>query len=324
MCIQRHTMASDVRIISRNCTTFSTDGRFDEGAYRASLRRFASTRIDVYVASGGSGEANALTRDELRSIYRSAVDECKGTIAVNANIPEVRTAAEALELAAIAIDENVDLVNMYGPVSVHGYVPNDRELVAYFATVLEAISLPVAVAPNPIQGYEIKPALVADLVNHYEQVTTINLAGVRGDEYFLELVELLQRDVEINVPLLGSLQQLYLGATGVVSNLANVIPNTVRRFVDLFNAGELKELSTIYAQLDRFHRYCNTTAMRGPRWEKAALKVLRLPGGEGGVRPPYLLPPDEELERWARGLTTLGIPELEELARAAGLLAPTG
>ena len=50
-----------------------------------------------------------------------------------------------------------------------------------------------------------------------------------------------------------------------------------------------------------------------------ALKVFKLPGGEGGVRAPYLMPGEAERDRFAAGLIKLDVPEINELARAAGL-----
>jgi hypothetical protein len=49
------------------------------------------------------------------------------------------------------------------------------------------------------------------------------------------------------------------------------------------------------------------------------LRVLKLPGGDGGVRMPYLMPSDDEVEKFGQGLLALHIPELDELAQSAGL-----
>ena len=57
----------------------------------------------------------------------------------------------------------------------------------------------------------------------------------------------------------------------------------------------------------------------GARWQKMALKVFKLPGGEGGLRKPYLMPSDAEVERFTTGVLALGLAEIDELARAAGL-----
>jgi hypothetical protein len=66
----------------------------------------------------------------------------------------------------------------------------------------------------------------------------------------------------------------------------------------------------------------------GARWQKMALKVFKLPGGEGGLRKPYVMPTDAEVERFTTGLLALELAEIDELAQAAGLgqgaLAPVG
>jgi hypothetical protein len=91
----------------------------------------------------------------------------------------------------------------------------------------------------------------------------------------------------------------------------------VRSYVDQYESGDLVAMDRTYADLRRFERYCNTTAWRNPRWQKMALKVLKLPGGSGGLRPPFLMPADEELSTFADGLFELGIPELTDLLESA-------
>ena len=310
-----------ISIVSRNSTTFTpTTKELDEDAYRRSLQRFVDSRIIVYVNSGGSGEANSLSWDELRRCYELAVEVCRPTLPVYANIPEVRSAAEAIKFAHLAIECDVDLVNFYGPAKLHGYVPTDAELTEYFHTVLSAIHFPTVLAPNPTQGYTPKPALIAEMANRYEQVKAINLVGLAGDEYFLEVRELLERDVDLAVPLAGSMNMFALGAQGLICNLSNIIPKTVRQYVDLWEAGEVEAAGKVYADLQRFSRY-GEKQWTGARWQKMALRVLKLPGGEGGLRLPYLMPPDDEVQRFADGLLKLGIPEIDELAREAGLTA---
>jgi dihydrodipicolinate synthase/N-acetylneuraminate lyase len=225
--------------------------------------------------------------------------------------------------AQLAMETGVDLVNMYGPASMHGFIPNDHELNAFFDEVLSAIDYPVVVAPNPIQGYTPSPAVIAGVVARHPHVVGVNLIGLKGDSYFLELRETLERDVDLNVGLSGSLNTLALGARGLICNLANVLPKTVRLYVDLYEAGDLAGLSSVYADLDRFARYVNTTTWRNPRWQKMAAQVLGLPGAAGGLRPPFQLPGPAELTKFGDGLLRLGIPELDELV-AAGPLSQGG
>jgi hypothetical protein len=53
-----------------------------------------------------------------------------------------------------------------------------------------------------------------------------------------------------------------------------------------------------------------------------AAHVLKLPGWQGGLREPYLPAPESELARFRDGLLALRIPEIDELASAAGLGMP--
>jgi 4-hydroxy-tetrahydrodipicolinate synthase len=306
-----------INLLARNCTMFTTTKALDEDAYRESLQRFVEFRVGPFLVSGGSGEANSLTWDEVRRLYQIGVEVCRGKVPVYANMPEVRSAREAIDYSRLAIEAGVDIVNLYGPASMHGYRPTDGELIAYFDEVLTAIKHPVTLAPNPVQGYRISARLIADLCNRYGQVESVTLNGLDGDAYFIELKDTLTRDVGMNVTLTGSFHTLGLGATGISVNQTNFIPRTCRQYVDCYERGDLAAAGKIYVDLQRFTRFVEQWP--NARWQKMALKVFKLPGGEGGLRKPYLMPSDAELERFTTGVLALGLAEIDELAKAAGV-----
>src|SRR5262249_38404737 len=216
---------SDITLLCRNATTFSSSNELDEAAFRRFLQRFVDARLGVYLASGGSGEGHALTSDEVARVYRIGVEVCKGKVQVNANPPEQNTAHATIEHAQLAVEAGVDVVNIYGPASWHGFRPTDLEFAAYFDEVLKVITHPVALAPNPVIGYTPRPALIAAVCERHPQVVAINLSGV-GDSYFIELKSVLRRNVEIYVPYQSSLHMLTMGATGLLGAEANIIPQT--------------------------------------------------------------------------------------------------
>jgi hypothetical protein len=51
-----------------------------------------------------------------------------------------------------------------------------------------------------------------------------------------------------------------------------------------------------------------------------ATRALKLPGWEGGLRAPYLMPADVEMELYAKGLFSLGIQEIVDRASDASKL----
>lgn len=310
---------SDLTLLCRTATAFKPNGEIDEAAYRAFLRRFIDTKLGVYVGSGGSGEGHGLTHAELRRVYEIGVDECKGKIAVNANPPEQHTARATIEQSQLAADAGVDVVNLYGPASWHGFKPTDDELMAYFDEILSELKFPVALAPNPVIGYTPSPRIIAQIADKYRQVQAINLAG-NGDVYFVELMQWLRPDVEVYVPLAGSSTTLKLGATGLLGAEANILPKSFRHYLDLYSAGNYDEMAKVYADLRRFGQFVMKWHSASPRWLKMAMKALQLPGGEGGLHLPYRNASAEELKVFTKGILELNIPEINDRAAEIGLV----
>jgi len=167
-------------------------------------------------------------------------------------------------------------------------------------------------APNPTIGYTPSAPVMADIANRHANVVAINLAGL-NDTYFRALKDNLKRDVEIYIPFTGSMNMLADGATGLLGAEANIIPKTFRSYIDLATAGDFKAAAPVYAELTRFREYVLKWQSSTPRWIKMALKVLNLPGSKGGLRSPYKLPAEAEIQRFRDGLVQLNIPELNEL-----------
>ena len=309
-------------------TTFSKTGELDEEAFRRFLRRIIDAKVGIFFGSGGCGEGHALTMDELRRVYQIGSEECRGKVPAQANLPDEHTARATLEHAQIAIEAGIDVIHLSTLEGRHWMRPTDPELVAYFDDLLSVIKHPVALAVNrQVAGYAPKAEVIADICRRYPQIiglrlSTTTLSGPH-DPYITELKRLIDRDIDCFVQLPASLNALTMGATGVFGAEANIIPKTFRRYVDLYNAKKFDELGIIYADLMRFTQ-CFTKWFQfgSPRWVKTAMRAFKLPGGEGGLRKPYLMPPDDVVQKYTEDLLRLGIPEIDELARTAGLRLP--
>ncbi len=306
----------------RAATTFASDGSFDEEAFRTYLSRFVEAGLGVYLASGGSGEGHTLTWEELYQVYRVGVGVCKGKVPVLSNQPEQYTARATIEHAHLAIEAGVDAVNIYGPVGSHGEAANETEYRAYFDHVLTEIAFPVVVALSTAEAYCPPARAIAAICNKHAQVTAINVlpppVGVLADTYFLSLRDALTRDVEIYVHYPGALTLLEMGAAGTIGNEPNILPKTFRRLGDAYRARELQEFTRIYSDIRRFTQYVLQWG-RTPRWIKVAMKAFNIPGC--GLREPFTMPEQPELERFAVGALALNIPEISEIAKEGGLLA---
>jgi dihydrodipicolinate synthase/N-acetylneuraminate lyase len=302
-------MVAEVTLICRTATTFAIDGSLDLAAQEEFLQRLVDQGLGLYLASAGSGEGHALEPDEIRSLYRVGVSIGAGRVPVNANPPEAHTPRRSIEHALLAAECGVDVINIYGPTAWHGFRPTDDELMAYYDQVLAEVHHPVALAPNPVIGYTPSASVIAAICDNHHQVVAINLAGL-NDYYFIQLRDALRRPVDIFVPFTSSLHTLGMGAAGLLAAEANILPETFRQYLNLYAANRIAELGEVYAHLYRFSRYVNPWHHASPRWIKMSMAVLGLPGGRGGPRPPYRMPPATELKRFADGLRALGIPEI--------------
>ena len=309
---------SHVTFFCMTATPFDHTGAIDEGAFRALLHRLIDARLGVYVGSGGSGEGHALSHQELRRLYQIAVEECRGKVPVHANPPEQHTAPSTIAHARLAVEAGIEVIHMYTLAGWHGMKPTDAELIAYVDDVFKEIKHPIAFAMNHTMGYIPKPSLVARICKKHAQVVTVKLTGV-PDTYQIALRDELGDKMSFHVLVPASVTGLLLGADGVFGSESNLMPQTYRRYLDSYEAGNFKDVADVYAQLRRCGDYVNKWGPSNPRWLKMAMKVLKLPGGEHGPRGPYLLPEQDELERFSAGLLKLGIPEINERARSVGL-----
>jgi len=306
-------------LLCRTATAFDANGAIDEEAFRIFLQRFVDARIGVYLGSLGSGESGALAPEELRRVYRIGVDACKGRIPVHGNPPEKLSVRETLDHVLLAVNAGVEIVNVYGPAGWHGYRPTDEEVFAFFEALLAEVKQPGSLSPNPSVGPAARPAMIAGLCRRHRQIVAINLAD-QNDDYFLELRERLDRDVALNVPLTGSMEMLLLGANGIVGAEPNMVPATYRQYLDLHTAGRYAEAATVYANLKRFVRYVGRWKSAHPRWIKMMMKAFGMPGS--GIRSPYRAATEAEQRAFVEGLLRLGVPEIDAMARAAGLSPP--
>ena len=298
-------------------TVFAPDGSFDEAAMRLYLRRQIDARLGVYLGSGGNGETHAMSHDELFRLYAVGVEECRGKVPVHANLPEEHTAEQTIAQARIAIAAGVAALHLYTVEGRHGYRPTEPELIGYFDDVLTAIRHPVVIAVNPTMGYIPRPQTIAEICRRHEQIIAIRLSGQR-EIYLLNVQDALGRKIACHWQLgSGALDPLSFGA-GLFAAEANIIPQTFRRFIDLAQTGDIAAAGAVLAQIRRF----NQLVMEwGPcaRWIKMAIAVLKLPGWQGGLRKPYLMPAETVMQEFAGRLLRLGIPEIDDLARTAGL-----
>lgn len=301
-------------------TIFAARGGLDVDGFRGYLQRQIDARLGVYLGSGGNGETHAMSPAELSQMYRLGVETCRGKVPVHANLPEETTAEATIAQAKLAVDAGVAALHMYTVEGRHGYKPTDRELIGYFDDVLSVITHPVIIAVNPTMGYIPKPSVIATIINQHKQIIGARLSS-QPQIYLLDLQAMVNREIEYHWQLgSGAFDPLAMGATLFAAE-ANIIPQTFRTLIDHYESGRMDAAGKALADIRRFNRLI---MQWGPcaRWIKACMHILKLPGWQGGLRKPYLMPPEDELRAFADALLRLRIPEVDAMARATGLAVP--
>ena len=310
----------EVTVYNMMATPFTDDGAVDFDAFAKLLDNMAQANVGVYLGSGGAGEGHALSLAELAELYRVGVDVCKGRVPVAANPREPRTAAQMLELASTAAEAGVDLVQLYSLDAGHGMKPTAPELEYYYRFLLDRIQHPIAISVHAYYPYHVPPALLAELCVSYPQIEAINVIMPMG--YYLEVQEELSkvdREVRLYTSMMSFVEGLYAGSSGIQAAEPNLIPYTMRRLTDAILTGDVETASKLYVFVYEFMRLTGRWAPSTARWLKMGLKVLGLPGENGVLREPYLLPDAGQLAEMKAGFDRLRVDEIEaESAAAAG------
>jgi 4-hydroxy-tetrahydrodipicolinate synthase len=303
----------EVVVYNMVATPFHEDGTVDLEAYRALLELMCAANVGVYLGSGGAGEGHALTVGELGQLYDVGVATCKGRVPVAANPREARTAAAMLEVAREAVRAGVDLVQLYPLDAGHGMIPTPVEQEQYYRSLLEQLDHPISISVHVSVGYVTPIPLLQRLAKDFSSIQAINVMGPPLS-YFVELADALGqtgRTVQLYAPMGSLVPALYVGGFGCMAAEPNLIPSSSRALADAVLDGESDAIADRLLFMTRFAHLVNRWAPSTARWVKMGLKVLGLPGGNGVMREPHVLPDASQVEEMKSEFERLGVVERE-------------
>lgn len=295
-------------------TTFDARGGIDEHALRANVDRMVAAGNGIYLGSGGAGEGHALSMDEFDLVYRAGVEQCAGRVPVYANPPEPRTADGFIRTALRAVKAGVDVVQCYQLDAGHGMRPTLAEQTAYYTEILREIRHPIALSLHTGSGYLPPVELLSDLAGEFPQLTAINIIGL-PTSYFVSVRDALPAGVKLYTRLADAMTGLALGASGTLSAENNLIPHLCAAVLGRWARGDIDGAAIALAEVMRVSNIVNRWAPSTARWVKMGMRVMKLPGHAGGLRRPYLMPAQADVDRMAQLFGELQIQEKEERTR---------
>jgi len=240
---------------------------------------------------GTTGESPTLSHDEHERVISTVVEQAAGRAKVLAGTGSNAT-AEAIRLTKFAAKVGADGALLVAP---YYNRPTQEGLFAHFAKIAEACDLPQVLYNIPARtGRNVEPETVERL-SHLGPIVAIKEACGSLDQVSDLAVRtnltILSGDDSLTLPMMA------VGAEGVVSVVANIIPKDVMALIDAIRAGDLASAQTRHARLFPLCRDLLGVATN-PIPVKQALMMLGQ--GNGELRLP-LCPPDEKGLKTLRG-----------------------
>jgi 4-hydroxy-tetrahydrodipicolinate synthase len=274
------------------------NGEIDEAGLRASIEWQIAQGTPVLSPVGTTGESPTLSHLEHERIIALVVECTAGRARVVPGTGSNST-TEAIRLTRFAAQAGADASLLVSP---YYNRPTQEGLYAHFAKIAESVDLPLVLYNVPSRtGRNVEPETVERLARIGPIVAVKEASG--SLDQVSELVcrtdlTILSGDDSLTLPMLA------VGAQGVISVVANLVPKDVIALLDAFGRGEIAEAQRLHKKLFPLCRDLLAIAPN-PIPVKWALKLLGR--GNGEFRLP-LCPPDERAgEALHRSLTRYGL-----------------
>lgn len=223
-------------------TPFTEEDTIDWKALVTLIEWHIDARTDGIVVCGTTGESPTLTCEEREAIFKESVRVARGRIPIVAGTGSYST-RESVAATRAAKESGVDaalvILPYYNRPTAEGCLQHFQEI--------SAVGLPLIVYHHPGRtGIKLSVKALAQIAE------LPNIAAIKeasGDVDFA--IELMQA---VNVPVFSGDDTLALplmaaGAVGVISIVANVIPEDWRQLTELLLAGKLLEARTLFYRL---------------------------------------------------------------------------
>lgn len=230
-------------------TPFSNDASaVDYSKLDELIERQITAGIHGIVPCGCTGEAATLTHEEQAKVIRHTVKRVANRCKVIAGTGSNNT-AEAIHLTKIAADAGAD-----GALVITPYYnkPTPEGQFRHYEAVAKAAQLPIMVYNVPGRTCtKISPETIARMRKEIEYICSVKEACGSVDQVSSILaccdIAVLSGDDMLTLPMMA------VGATGVVSVTANLVPKDVVAMVNAWTSGNWAEAKRIHYQLHALH-----------------------------------------------------------------------
>lgn len=222
---------------------------------------------DAIIICGTTGEATTMTEKEKKDVIKFTVDT------INKRIPVIAGSGSNNTLAAIEMSKYCESVGVDGLLVITPYYnkTNSNGLFKHFEAINNSVNTPIIVYNVPGRtGLNVTPESLVKL-SSLSNVVAIKEAS--GNISQVAKIAAMCKDIDIYsgnddqiIPIMS------LGGKGVISVLANVIPNKVHKMTRDYLNGNVKEACNI--QLNTLELTNNLFIETNPIPVKTALNLM--------------------------------------------------
>ncbi|OCB30516.1 dihydrodipicolinate synthase family protein [Mycobacterium malmoense] len=272
-------------IVAYPVTPFADEGINTE-RLAALVDRLVSSGVHAIAPLGSTGELAYLDEPEFDTVVDTTIATVDGRVPVIVGVSDVTT-AKTVRRAQYAQRAGADAV-MILPVSY--WKLSEREIVAHYRSVSDAISIPIMAYNNPAtSGVDMPPELLVRMFDTIENVTMVKEST--GDLTRMHRIDELSGG---RLPFYNGSNPLVLdalkaGASGWCTAAPNLRPQPCIELYGAVRAGDLDKAQARYDDLEPLLRFIVAGGLATT--VKAGLELLDFPVGD--PRAP-LLPLDEE------------------------------
>lgn len=253
-------------------TPFNADNIIDEEAFKRVVNYVENGGVAGIVVSGTTGESATMSTQEHMDLIDIAI-ECSTTDVIAGTGSNNTT--EAVELTRHAYDAGADAVLVISP---YYNKPNNAGLIAHFSSIARSADIPVILYNVPSRtGQDIPLEVITELAQ------TENIVGIKdASGSCVKVSRIIENTADEDFIVLSgedglTLPLMSLGATGVISVVADVAPNEMVQLVNAVQKKDLDKAQKIHYELAPITRALFSET--NPIPVKKAVEILGLING---------------------------------------------
>lgn len=275
-------------------------GKINEKKLKELVRFHCEKGTDGIVPCGTTGELSTLSHAEHKRVIEIVVRETKKKIPVIAGAGSNST-EETIELCRFSKKIGADGVLLVVP---YYNKPSQNGLYLHFSRVAQSVSIPIMLYNIPGRtGINMMPSTVVRLAQEHPTIVGIKEATGSMDQT-TEIVQklgegfdVLSGDDALTLPLLA------IGAKGVISVVANIIPEDVKNMITFWNSGDIYNVRRLHVKMFPLIKACFLETNPVP--VKTAMRMLNMCSDE--VRLPLAPMSDSNKKKLKRTLKEYGL-----------------